>query len=179
MNQLKNKYLYLAFGVGLLLALVTRPSKEVIKKEIEYKDKIVVQEIVKWQKVEVVKEVVKFEKIKSSKTKTTFPDGTIIENEVYESETEQLSRLKQLEEEKYNQMLAQKETEYKEKYSKVTLNPKKLSVYGLVVNKPGDLDFFYGGGASYDIGTVLNIPITIGGQLTNNRYVGATIGVRF
>ncbi len=87
--------------------------------------------------------------------------------------------MRQLEEDKFKELLAQKESEYKETYSKTTTNPKKLVVYGLATTYRNKLDFNYGGGIMYTVGNILNVPISAGVQITNDVKIGATVGLTF
>ena len=124
----------IAFFVGGLAATFILPEKVVVKKEkqIEYVDRVVEKEVVKWKDKVVEKEKVIYASEKKVKRKETFPDGHIIEEEVFESNIEQLDRILKKEKEKYEELLSKKEKQFNEHVSdlKVHLNPKNFNIYG-------------------------------------------------
>jgi len=160
--------MFLAGGIITYLFMPEKIKIE-IKKETVVVEKIVEKEVIKF----VDKEVVKYEKVKVVKNKITWPDGKIEESEVYESESEQLERLK----ETYSELLKSKEKQLEEKYSylKEQTNPKRFDIFG---GLGLDLDvmkrnYVFGINASF------YGPFTLGiiANTTGNLY--GTVGFRF
>lgn len=169
-----------AFIVGGAVAAIFSPEKTVVKKEtvIEYKDRVVEKEVVKYVDREVIKEVKVIEKVRVVKRKETFPDGHIIEEEIYESESEQIARVTEQEKERYQMSLAIMEKEYKEKesYLKETLNPHKFSAYaGLGTQIDDPKNYMYVGGMQAQVWG----PFMVGGEVTSRKDVALTFGFRF
>lgn len=169
-----------AFIVGGAVAAIFAPEKTIIKKEIEEKivEKIVEKEVVKWKTKTVIKDKIVEKEVKKTKTKITYPDGKIIETEVYESNTQQVERLKSIEEEKYKLALVEKDKEYlkKEAYLKEVLNPHKFHIFAGALTQIDDpKNYGYVGGMDAQIWG----PFTIGGQVSSRKDVGLTFGIRF
>lgn len=185
MKLLQNKYLLIviAFIIGALSFRFFGPEKIVVKKEIEEKEVIKYKNnIIYKDKIIIVDKVV--EKLVSEKKivrKETFPDGHIIEEEIYESNTQQVERLQQEEKLKYEQKLTELEHEYSKKLSesKTIINPKKFTVSSVLTADVDSFNVYYGAGVSYDIGHVLNVPIVAGGYVTNKPMGIFTLGIRF
>jgi hypothetical protein len=172
--------LVLAFVAGGVITGLFLPEKTIIKKEevVVYKDKIVEKEVVKYVDRIVEKVVEKEVQIKKVWTKTTFPDGKIVETEVYEENSQQIDRMKQLESERYKEQLAEvtKEYEKRETYLKQTLNPRKFSLYGGVGTQVDDpQSYYYLGGMQGQIWG----PLMIGMEATSHKDVAVTVGIRF
>lgn len=168
------KYTIAAALIGALVTYLFLPSKtkkvivkEEVIKEVEVEKEI---EVVK----EVVKEVEKLVKVSEKKTKREVikPDGTVIREEIYESNHEQLERLAVQERERANAFIREKENALIAKYSKTVTktNPKKFNL-GMGYNP---LSSSYSG---YFNGTLLG-PFTAGIIITDNNFY-PTIGMRF
>ena len=156
------------------------PEKTIIKKETEivYKDKIVEKEVIKYVDRVVEKEVIKEVQIKKVWTKTTFPDGKIVETEVYEENSQQVDRMRELEQERYKEQLAEvtREFQQKESYLKQTINAKHFSLGGGIgTHVDGWKDQYYYGQFTYDMWG----PFQITGQATSEKQVGLGIAVKF
>jgi hypothetical protein len=171
---LKSKYTWfvICFVAGGICATFILPEKITIKKEKEIVEveKVVEVEV---EKV-VVKEVVVHKKVRVVKRREVFPDGHIIEEEVYESEAEQIDRIAA----EYKEKLAAKEAELKRKemYLKEHLNPKPMYLYAGVGADPfNPLKPMYMAGVQKPIFG----PIILGGFVDSNRNIGITLGVRF
>jgi len=172
--------LVLAFVAGGVITGVFLPEKITVKKEtvVEYKDKIVEKEVVKYVDREVIKEITVVEKVKVVKRKETFPDGHIIEEEVFESESEQVARIAEQEKERYTLLLTEKEKEYakKESYLKETLNPHKFHIFAGAMTQADDpKNYGYLGGMDAQVWG----PLTLGMQATSRKDVAVTVGFRF
>lgn len=170
----------IAFAIGGAVALFIAPEviKKVVEKEIVEVEKIVEVEVEKIVEKEVIKEVIKTEKVRVVKRKETFPDGRIIETEIYESESEQISRLEEQFKEKYAELLIQKEREFEEKFKEVKIhkNPKRLNVFagaGISFSNPTDTHFL--GGFTYPVWG----PFTAGAQATTDGTAAVMVGFRF
>lgn len=171
----------LAFIVGGIVTSLFLPEKIKIEKEIEVVEveKIIEKEVVKWKEkiVEVEKEVKIKEKV--TKQKVTYPDGKIVETEIYESESEQIDRIRDLERERYNEILVQRESEFKrkEKELKEIYNPKRFIIYGGVGTAVDSLTEL----PHYLVGTQYTLwgPITIGIQADSESRIAGTVGIRF
>ena len=166
-------------ATGIITAMFL-PEKTVIKIETQvvYKDKIVEKEVIKYVDREVIKTVTVVEKVRVVKRKETWPDGHIIEDEIYESESEQVARVTEQEKEKYQQQLAvaTKEFEQKETYLKETLNPHKFGIYGGAgVNLAAFKERFYVAGVQ---GQVWG-PLMVGMEVVTPRGGAVTLGFRF
>ena len=182
---IQNKYVQfgIVFIAGCLVFRIFGPEKIEIKKEIEVKwaekevEKIVYQDRI-IRVTEVGELVVSETKIVR---KETFPDGHIIEEEIYESNTQQLQRIQSEEQEKYNEKLNALEREYNKKIneSKTIINPKKVTVSFLVVGSASELDVHLGADVDYQIGSIFNMPIIGGLSYTNNGMIGGRLGFRF
>lgn len=181
---LGNRYLQMVvmFLAGGAAATFLLPEKIVIKKdkEIVEVEKIVEKEVVKWRTKVIEKE--KIVKVSEKKIwrKETFPDGHTIEEEIYESNSEQVARVVEQEKEKYEELLAQREVEFNEKLSsmKIHTNPKRLNVYaGLGTNFKNFGNQYYVGGFNYPIWG----PLIMGAEATTQGGGGAalTVGFRF
>jgi len=179
MNKKQYIIVLSAFVLGGLVFKIFGPEKIQIKKEVEIQEKTVEKEIEKKIYIDRVIEKIVEKKVKEKvvKNKITYPDGTIVESEVYESELEQLDRMKELEKQNYEEKLALVEKEYKEKltYSKTTTNPKYTTVYLLGGVRIDGLQQNVGVGAA----TTLWGPFTVGGQATYPYGIAGTIGFRF
>lgn len=170
----------IAFVAGGFVVGVLLPEKIVIKKETEivYKDKIIEKEVIKYVDREVIKEVKVTEKVKVVKRKETFPDGHIIEEEIYESESEQVARIVEQEKERYAAALRLKEQEFaqKESYLKEHLNPKRFTLFGGGGTRIDDpTNYYFVGGADMQLWG----PFIVGVQATSRKDVGLTFGIRF
>lgn len=170
----------LAFIAGGLVTVFLLPEIKIGKteKEIEYRDRIVEKEVVKYVDRIVEKEVIRTEKVKVVKHKETFPDGRIVEDEIYESETEQLDRMKEQYEEKYREVIAEQERIRKERESElmITFNPKKITVYGGAgVSTDNPLDLKYLAGFNYNLWG----PVVVGAQADTEPGVAVTVGIKF
>ena len=112
--------------VGGVVSYLLAPEKIKIKveTEIEYVDKEVIKEVVKY----IDREVIVEKEVKKIKRKITYPDGLVIEEEIYEENNTQIERIK----EQYKTLLAQKELEFQQKYEglKEHLRLKKFNVFG-------------------------------------------------
>lgn len=169
--------MFLAGGAAATFLL---PEKIVIKKdkEIVEVEKIVEKEVVKYVDRIVEKEKVVYKSEKKIKRKEVFPDGHTIEEEIYESNSEQVDRVAQQEKERYEEILAQKEAEFNEKLSsmKIHTNPKRLSVYAGLGTEFTDFGKqYYLGGVNYPIWG----PLIVGGEATSQGQFALTIGLRF
>lgn len=169
-----------AFIAGGLVTAFILPEKITIKrdKEIVEVEKIVEKEVVRYVDKIVEREVEKIVKVKTVKTKITYPDGKIVETEVYESETEQIDRMRELEKERYEEQVATLEKEYREKesYLKEHLNPKRISVYaGAMLGPKDQFRPYYMGGFTYAVWG----PMIVGAQANSRADFGVTIGLRF
>lgn len=164
-----------AFVVGGVITALLLPEIKFTKTEkvTEYVDREVVveKEVVKEVIVEVEKEIVRKEKV--IKHKETRPDGTIIETEIYESEEEQISRVRQEERDKFETLLASKENEWRDRQSELEahINPKRLSIFAGYM----PLKDVYLGGFNY----ALWGPLTIGVTATSKGTIAPTLGIRF
>jgi hypothetical protein len=160
--------MFLAGGIATYLFM---PEK--IKVEIKT-ETIIVEKIVEKEVIKVVeKEVIKYEKVKVVKRKTTWPDGKIEEEEIYESESQQIDRMT----EKYQELLKESEQKWEEKYSylKEQTNPKRFNIFGgLGLN----LDVMK---RSYVFGLNASFygPFTMGVVGTTNGGLYGTVGLRF
>lgn len=162
----------LMFIIGGTVSYFFAPEKIKIKIEtkIEYKDKIVEKEVIKY----VEKEVIKYEKVRVVKRKVTWPDGKIEEEEIYESESEQIDRMT----EKYAELLKQKEIEYTKKYEylKEHLRPKRLNLFAGLRSSITELKRpYYLGGFNYNVWG----PFTIGAIVDTQPSAGVLIGIQF
>lgn len=183
LKLLKNRYaqLTVAFVLGGAAAMFLTPEKIVIEKkgETKYVDRIVEKEVVKWKEKVVEKEVEKLVKVKKVWQKTTFPDGKIIESEIYESESEQIERIKEQEEEKYAQLLAEKTQELEEKYSylKEHMNPKRINLYAGIGTQVDDFlsERYFVGGFNYTLWG----PFGLGAEVTTEKQFAITFNLRF
>lgn len=161
----------MAFIAGGIVTYLFTPEKikVEIKTETVYVDKIVEKEVVKY----VEKEVIKYEKVRVVKRKTTWPDGKVEEEEIYESESEQIDRMQ----EKYEEMLVEAEKKWEEKYSylKEHTNPKRFNFFGgagLDLTHP---QLEYLAGINVDVWG----PITTGLIATSGRDMYITFGLKF
>lgn len=176
-SLLKNRFLHYALCVvlGGVVTILFLQEKIVVKKEkvTEYVDKVVEVEKEVIKEVVVYKEKLVHEKVKVVKRKETFPDGRIIEEEIYESEMEQIQRIQAEERNRYHDLLAKKESEHRQKIAslKIHTNPKRLNVFA----SKDALTKRFGGGLTY----ALWGPLTVGVMATSDGYVGPTIGIRF
>lgn len=167
-------------GVGLFIAggiatyfllptvIKTEVRTEIVEKEVEV---IVEKEIIKEVVKEIEKEVVRSEK--RVVREEVFPDGRILREEIYESNEEQISRIKENERNRYEELLASrtKETEERTERIKTITNPKKLDVFAGI--NPGDRTFL--GGFSYNLWG----PLNVGTVVTQGGEIYPTIGIRF
>lgn len=182
---IKNKYFQLAvaFGIGCLVFRVFGPERIEIKKETEIVEveKEVEKVVFKDKIVRVVQTVEKIVTERKVKRKETFPDGRVVEEEIYESNTQQLERVKAEEEERYQAKVVELEREYQKKVSesKTIINPKKATVSVLVLGDIQDFDAHIGVDADYQIGNMFNLPIVMGASYTNKGLMGIRLGVRF
>jgi len=181
-SLLKNRFVQIgiAFVVGGFIATLLLPEKITIKTKtkVEYVDRVVEVEKVVIKEVEVVREVEIFKKVRVVKHKETFPNGRIVETEIYESESEQIDRMRRLEQEKYEEKFAMIEKEYREEVNtlKEHVNPKRFTVFGGVGTRLTDFQkHHFLGGVSYP----LFGPFIIGAQVTTNTDVSVTFGLRF
>ena len=160
------------FVIGGGVSYLFAPEKITVKVEtkIEYVEKIVEKEVIKY----VEKEVIKYEKIKVVKRKVTWPDGKIEEEEIYESESEQIDRMA----EKYAELLKQKELDFNREYSylKEHLRPKRLNLFGGARTTITQLKRPY-----YLVGINYNLwgPFTAGIIFDSQVSIGATVGIQF
>lgn len=121
------------------------------------------------------------EKVKTVTRKITFPDGKIIEEEIYESESEQIDRLLEQERKKYEQIITKKESEYQKKMRDMRLtveNKKRFTLHG---GFQTDLDSFslnesFVVGASMDIFGPIVFTTTFN---TSTAQVQALAGFKF
>lgn len=169
-----------AFIAGGLVIAFILPEKIIIKRDTEIVEveKIVEKEVIKYVDRVVEKVVEKIVKVKKTWTKITYPDGKIVETEIYESESEQIDRMQELEQERYEERVATLETEYREKeeYLKEHLNPKRIGVYAGAMIGPKDKFMpYYMGGFNYSVWG----PIIAGAQANSRGDFGVTVGVRF
>lgn len=156
--------LVVALATGVFIGAIFK--KEKIKVETKVEEKIIEKEKV----VEVIKEVEVEKKVYINEKKVLRevikPDGTIIKEEIYETNKEQIDRLRQDQEaktatlEKENKLLRAKLVE--------RTNPKRLSVF-VGYNNNNVV-----GGANYS----LFGPVTFGALYTDNMIV-PTIGITF
>lgn len=170
----------LVFVAGGLAATFLTPEKIIIKRDekIVYKDKIVEKEVVKYVDRVVEKEVKVVEKVKSVKRKETFPDGHIIEEEIYESESEQIARITEQEKERYQELLAEATSEYEQQlsYYKSHTNPKRFTIFaggGTRIDDP--LNYNITGGMDAQLWG----PFVIGAQANSQKDFAVTLGLRF
>ena len=162
----------LFFIVGGLCSYFIMPSKTIIKTvtTIEYKDKIVYKYLTKWKTkiVEVEKQV--------SKTKHTikWPDGKEESWEVFESNSQQISRI----DEQYKTLMVDMEKQWKQKYEylKESINIKYLTVYGGPSTSIKDTKHnAYVFGFNYNFWSIF----TLGAQVDTHSNLAGTIGIRF
>jgi len=176
----KITWFILAFIAGGALASFLLPEKIIVKKDekIVYKDKIVKEQVVRWREKVVEKVVEKKIAIKKVKNKITYPDGKIVETETYESVSEQLDRMRQLENDKFKTQLAAVTKDYEKKlsYYKEHRNPKRFTIYGGAGTRIDDVTNTH---ALIGMDTKLWGPVTIGMQTTTHKDVALTLGFRF
>jgi len=184
MDVINNKYSFLTVGliVGGLIFHLLGPEKIITKKEIETQivEKIVNKDVIQYVDKIQYKEVEKIVVVKKVTRKETFPDGRIVEEEIYESNEQQLDRLLENTKQKYEEQITQITSKYEQKLSekKEIINPKKLTIYtggGTLIN---NLKPYVLGGIMYDI----NTPWVIGGQVVTNNNdtsVFGTLGFKF
>lgn len=177
---LKNRYIQLivVFICGGIVATFLLPEKiRIEEKEIVVEKEIEVEkEVVKYVDRVIEKEVEVVVHERKVWRKETFPDGHVIEEEIYESVSEQVERIAEQEKQKYHELLAKKEKEFQKKYSylKEHTNPKPLTMFaGIGVDIP-DKVVYYGGMNKPIFG-----PVTIGGLATSKGTLGLQIGIRF
>ena len=168
------------FIAGGAVATFFLPEKIVIKRDekVVYKDRVVEKEVVKVVDKIVEKEVEKVVHIKSSKTKITYPDGKIVETEIYESESEQVSRVRELEKERFEMQLAEVQKDYEKNlsYYKEHLNPKRFTVFAGGGTRMDDLTNY-----DYLVGMDAQLwgPFIVGMHATSRKDVNLTLGFRF
>jgi len=169
----------LMFIAGGIVTYLFLPEKIRIEKEevIKYVDKVVEKEVIKYVDRIVEKEVEVYIKEKVVKQKITYPDGKIVETEIYESESEQVSRMRELEKQKYQEVLYQQEQEYLKQINelKLIINPKKFIMYAGASFNAKDIN------GSYFVGSQYNFwgPLVIGMQASNRADLGLTVGIKF
>jgi len=176
LSILKNRYIQLgaSFIIGGIVTVLLMPqiTKTKIETQIVEKEVVVTKEIIKEIKVDSEKS--KSEKIKVVRQKEIRADGTVIEYELYESELEQLERVKREEKDKYALALAQKESEFKKREEELKFNAdaKKFTLYGGYI---GEQRFLIG--TSYRIWG----PMSVGIAVNSNKDVSIlpTLGVTF
>lgn len=169
MNKSDYKPWLIGFGllvVGVFVGAFFKSEKVRVEK-VEVEKKV---EVIKEVEVErkVFIEVEKHIKEKKIKRELILPDGTILREEIYESNEEQLDRLISEEREKVDQLIAEN-TRLKSKIIEKT-NPKKLGVYAGFNVLTNDV----GGGINYSVWG----PLTVGAMYFD-KQVMPTIGVRF
>jgi hypothetical protein len=160
------------FILGGILTYLFLPEKTIVKieKVIEYKDKIIEKVVTKWKTktVEVEKQI--------SKTKHTvkWPDGKEESWEVFESNTQQVTRI----EEQYKDLMTQKETEWSSKYSKLeeTIGRKHFSLFGGMGTNPANV-----GKPKYQAGITADMwgPLQLGISVNTNPDIFFNVGLRF
>ena len=165
---------------GATVMYLFLPEKVTIKIDtvIVEKEKVVEKEVIKYVDRVVEKEVIKEVQIKKVWTKTTYPDGKIVETEVYEENSQQVDRMKEIEKELYQEKLAEitKEFEQKESYYKQTVNGKHFSIAaGMGTHVDAFKDKYYFGQFSYDVWG----PFQITGNVTSEKQAGLGIGIKF
>jgi len=170
----------IAFVVGAIAVWFFLPERIVVKKEevVVEKEKIVEKEVVKYVDRVVEKEIIKEVQIKKAWSKTTYPDGKIVETEVYEENSQQVDRMKELEKQFYQEKLAEatKEFEKKESYYKSITNQKHFSIAaGVGTHVDTFKDKYCYGQFTYDVWG----PFLITGQVTSEKQTGLGIGIRF
>lgn len=168
------RYIVVAFIVGAAVYFV---KPEVIKKEVEIVEvekeveKIIEVEIEKLVETTIVKEIL----VASKKTtrKITYPDGTVIEESIEESSTQQLDRLKESLSISYDAKLQEKEKEI-ENLRKTTIT--KTNTKRAMLNFGYDVL-----SQNYAVGTHYNVwgPFTIGATVTTNGEVYPSVGIKF
>ena len=187
-NILKSRVflVIVAFVAGGFVSHILTPEK-IVEKEVEvvkWQTKEVEKEVVKW-KTKIVKEEVKVTvSEKKIKRKETFPDGHTIEEEIYESNSEQVARIEEQEKQKYNEKIAYLEQEYQNqiKSLKIHLNPKPFNLFAGVNT---NLTRFNTMGPSVGITGSVWGPFTLTGYVGAERFTGGTVngaamfGVRF
>lgn len=137
---------------------------------------------------EQIKEVVKVEyrdrvikeKLRVVTRKITFPDGKIVEEQIYESESDQVDRILNQERDRYEVLLAKKEEEYQRKLTQKTLQVENKRKFTLHAGFQSDLTNFsfndtFITGVSYNILGPLVITTTVN---TNSEFQGM-IGIQF
>lgn len=164
-----------AFILGGVLTYFILPEREVITiKKVEVIKEVevdIVRYVTKVKRVEVIKEI----KVSETTTKRTVekPDGTKITEEIIESSSEQLDRILSDERAKHAELLAMKEKEIRNEYSKKIerTNIKKLNVYGGYDVRNST----YMGGFNYGFWG----PTTVGISVTSDGGIYPAIGLRF
>jgi len=181
-SLLKNRFvqIFIAFVAGGFIATLLLPEKITVKTEtkIEYVDRVVEVEKEVVREVEVIKEVEVVKREKVVKHREVFPDGRIVETEVYESESEQIDRMRRLEQEKFEEKMAMLEQKHTEEINtlKEHINPKRFTVFGGIGTRLTDFEKqHFLGGMSYP----LFGPFIIGAQVNTNTDVSVTFGLRF
>lgn len=166
-----------AFLAGGAAAAFLLPEKITIKRDtkIEYVDRVVEKEVVKYVDRVVEREVVKEVQVKKVWTKTTYPDGKIVETEIYEENSQQVDRMLAIEKEKFTLQLAETEKKYQEEihYLKEHKNPKHFNVYaGAGIRLTDFKDPYYLAGMQADVWG----PLMIGGQVQFGSFGGKDVG---
>jgi len=172
--------LVIAFVAGGFAATLLLPEKTIIKKDtqIVYKDKIVEKQVIKWKTKIQYKDRTIDKEVKKTKTKITYPNGKIVETEVYESNSQQIDRMRQIEQDKAQTQMAEMQREYekKESYLKETINPKRFSIYGGAGLRLNDWSKKFAlGGFNYPLWG----PFLIGGEVNTDPGAAITFGLRF
>lgn len=167
-----------AFVVGGIVTYLFLPERIKIeeKEKIVYKDKIVEKEVIKWKEKIVEKVVEVYKKTYKKTVRIQLPDGTIKEEIIEYSSTEELTRLEESLTEKYNMQLLEKEKEWAQEKSKLIeqTNPRKLRAFaGYNVTKIGDQEYMVGG--LYKIWG----PINVGVAGTTKGNIFPIIGIEF
>ena len=176
---LKSKFTWIvvAFIGGGLTATFLLPEKITIKRDekIVYQDRVVEKEVVKFVDRVVEKEVVKEVQVRKTTTKITYPDGKIVETEVYEENSQQVDRMVELEKQKYELQLAEVKKDYEQEinYLKEHTNPKDFTVYGGAGIRLTDFkDPFYVTGMQANVWG----PFLVGGQVQFGTFGGNDVG---
>lgn len=162
-------YIVVAFVAGAVIAVTVWPSK--VKIETKVVEKVVEVEV---EKIKVVKEIVEVStsesKQESTRTrKVTSPDGTVVEETITESSSEQVAKIQRELEESYREKERQRLAELEKQKIKEITNPKKLSLL-VGINKDQEL----AGSLHYNLVGPINIGI-IGTR--NDLFLG--LGIQF
>jgi hypothetical protein len=151
---------------GVFIGTLLKPEKIKVEKVTVEKEVEVIKEVEVEKKVFIEKE--KIIKEKKIKREIILPDGTIMREEIYESNQEQLDRLVSAERNKVKE-LTNENLRLKSKIIEKT-NPKRLGIYAGF----NPINNSIGGGANYS----LVGPITVGAMYFDGALM-PTIGVRF